>query len=312
MATNLAPTLPQTRATWRGRAYPYLLLSLASLFWAGNWIVGRAVRDAMPPLALNFWRWAVAALLLAPVALPRLAGKGAVLRRHAGLLFLLGFTGVALFQALIYTGLRYTPAVNGVLMNSASPLFILLVAWRLDGERVTPRQLLGVALSFLGILVIMNRGDLAALRDFRFNPGDLVVLAAMPVWGLYSVLVRRRPAELDALALVFLIAVIGVALLAPFYALEGMLFPTPRLAWGPIGAVLYIACFASIGAFFCWNRGVELVGPSRAGFTIHLLPAFGTLLAVATLGERVHLFHLVGIATILAGVWLAASARAAR
>jgi drug/metabolite transporter (DMT)-like permease len=275
-------------------------------------VVGRAVRDVMPPLALNFWRWAIAALLLAPLALPRLVGKGAVLRRHALLLLLLGLTGMALFQALIYTGLRYTASVNGVLMNSASPLFIILVAWLVDGERVTPRQLLGVALSFFGILVIMNRGDLASLRQFRFNPGDVVVLSAMPVWGIYSVLVRRRPAGIDPLVLVFILAMIGTLLLAPFYALESRFFAVPRLAWSSVGAVLYISCFASIAAYLCWNRGVELVGPNRAGFTIHLLPAFGTVLAVLTLGESVHLFHLVGIATILAGVWLATSARAAR
>ena len=306
---NFAPSLPQARTRWRQSLYPYLLLALASLLWAGNWIVGRAVRDAMPPLALTFWRWAVAALLLAPVALPRLAGKGAVLRRHWRLLFLLGLSGVALFQAFVYTGLRYTTSVNGVLMNSAAPLFIILVARLLDGTRVTARQLLGIALSFLGILLIMNRGDLANLQRFSFNPGDIIILLGMPAWGVYCVLVRRRPAELDSLALIFVIASIGAAILAPFYALESVFFATPRLGWGSAGGVLYIAGFASIAAYLCWNRGVELVGPNRAGFTIPLLPAFGTALAMITLGEAVHLYHLLGIATIFAGVWLAISAR---
>jgi drug/metabolite transporter (DMT)-like permease len=306
---NFAPSLPQARARWRQSLYPYLLLSLASFLWAGNWIVGRAVRDAMPPLALTFWRWAVAALLLAPVALPQLAGKGALLRRHWRLLFLLGLSGVALFQAFVYTGLRYTTSVNGVLMNSVAPLAIILVARLLDGTRVTPRQLLGIALSFLGILLIMNRGDLANLQRFSFNPGDVIILLGMPAWGVYSVLVRRRPAELDGLALIFVIAAIGAAILAPFYALESIVFAAPHLDWSSAGAVLYIACFASIGAYLCWNRGVELVGPNRAGFTIPLLPAFGTALAMITLGEAVHLYHLVGIATIFAGVWLATSAR---
>ncbi len=296
----------------RAALYPYLLLTLASLFWAGNWIVGRAVRDSMPPVALTFWRWGVAALLLAPTALPRLAGKGAVLRRHWRVLFLLGLSGVALFQALVYAGLRYTTSVNGVLMNSAAPLFIILVAWIVDGERVTPRQLAGVALSFLGILVIMNRGEFASLRHFSFNPGDLVVLLAMPIWGIYSVLLRRRPPDLDSLALVFVIALIGLGVLAPFYALESWLFAAPLIGWKAAGSVLYIACFASIGAYLCWNRAVELIGANRAGFTIHLLPAFGTALAVLLLGETVHLFHLVGIATILIGVSLATSARGAR
>jgi drug/metabolite transporter (DMT)-like permease len=304
-----SPLSQSRRARWRQSAYPYFLLALASLFWAGNWVTGRAVRGDMPPVALTFWRWAVAALLLAPIALPRLRGQAALLLRHWRVLFLLAFTGVALFQALIYTGLRYTTSVNGVLMNSASPLFIMLVAWLSDRERVTARQLFGIVISFLGILIIMNRGDLASLRHFSFNPGDVVVLLGMPTWGLYSVLVRRRPVELDPLALVFVIAAIGIAVLAPFYALESAFFARPRLTWASIGTVAYIACFASIGAYLCWNRGVELVGPNKAGFTIHLLPAFGTVLAVLALGEEVHLFHAIGIATILFGVWRATSAR---
>ncbi|HUH84909.1 MAG TPA: DMT family transporter [Stellaceae bacterium] len=284
-------------------------MATASLLWAGNWIVGRAVRDTIPPVALTFWRWSIAALLLAPLALPRLRGKGAVLRHHWRVLFLLGLTGVALFQGLIYTGLRFTTSVNGVLMNSAAPLFILLVAWLLDRERVTPRQMAGMALSFLGILVIMNGGDIATLAHFRFNPGDLIILLAMPTWGLYSVLVRRRPNELDPPSLIFVIALIGVMVLAPAYAAESFFLAAPHLTLSAVAAVLYVACFASIGAYLCWNRGVELVGPNNAGFTIHLLPAFGSVLAVVALHEEVHVFHAVGIATILFGVWLATSAR---
>ncbi len=309
---TVARRFPTARhAGWRTQLYPYLLLSLAALFWAGNWVVGRDIRDAMPPVALTFWRWAIAALLLAPVALPRLRGSGALLRRHWRVLLLLGFTGVALFQALIYTGLRYTTSVNGVLMNSASPLFIMLVAWLVDRERATQRQLLGVAVSFAGILVILNHGDFSTLR-LRFNPGDLVVLVAMPVWGVYSVLLRRAPQTLDSATLIFVIAAIGALLLAPLYALETWFFAAPALSWRSAAVVLYVAVFASIAAYLCWNRGVALVGANRAGFTIHLLPAFGTALAVATLGEEVRLFHAIGIATILCGVWLSDSARLAR
>jgi drug/metabolite transporter (DMT)-like permease len=302
------PTIPRRQAIPVARLYPYFLLALASFFWAGNWIVGRAVRDAMPPIALNFWRWTIAAMLLAPIALPRLAGAHHLLRRHWPLLFLLGLTGVALFQALVYTGLRFTTSVNGVMMNSAAPLFIMLTAWLFDGERVNLRQLAGVAVSFLGILTIMNRGDLASLRQFSFNPGDLVVFLAIPVWGIYCVLLRRAPA-MDGLALVFVVALMGIAVLAPAYALESAFFATPHVSWRAAGAVLYLACFASIGAYLCWNRGVALIGPNKAGFTMHLLPAFGTTLAVIFLGESVQFFHAIGIATILCGVWLATSAR---
>ena len=305
-----ASPLPEDRhAARRSTVLPYLLLTLCSLIWAGNWVVGRAVRDSLPPAALAFWRWSIAAAVLAPVVLPRLKGQGDVLLRHWKVLALLGGTGISLFQFLIYTGLRYTNAVNAMLMNSAMPLFMVLVAWLIDGHKVTPRQVAGMIVSFCGILVIMNRGDWSTLRDFSFNPGDLVILAGMPVWGVYSVVLRRRPAELDALSLVFVLSVIGALFLAPAYALESLLLPSALLSWGAVGAVLYVALFASIAAYLCWNRGVDMIGPNRAGFTQHLIPAFGTALAVVFLGEEVHLFHAVGIATILLGVWLASTAR---
>jgi drug/metabolite transporter (DMT)-like permease len=305
-----ASPLPEDRhAARRSTLLPYLLLTLCSLIWAGNWVVGRAVRDTVPPAALAFWRWSIAALILAPIVLPRLRGQGHILLRHWKVLALLGGTGISLFQFLIYTGLRYTNAVNAMLMNSAMPLFMMLVAWLIDRHKVMPRQVAGMVVSFFGILVVMNRGDWSTLRDFSFNPGDLVILAGMPVWGVYSVVLRRRPAELDALSLVFVLSVIGALFLAPAYALESLFLPSALLSWSAVGAVLYVALFASIAAYLCWNRGVDMIGPNRAGFTQHLIPAFGTALAVVFLGEQVHLFHAVGIATILLGVWLASSAR---
>ena len=307
-----ASPLPEDRhAARRSAVLPYLLLTLCSLIWAGNWVVGRAVRDSLPPAALAFWRWSIAALILAPFVLPRLKGHGHILLRHWKVLVLLGGTGISLFQFLIYTGLRYTNAVNAMLMNSAMPLFMVLVAWLIDGHKVTPRQVAGMIVSFCGILVIMNRGDWSTLRDFSFNPGDLVILAGMPVWGIYSVVLRRRPAELDALSLVFVLSVIGALFLAPAYALERLFVQSALLSWAAVGAVLYVALFASIAAYLCWNRGVDMIGPNRAGFTQHLIPAFGTALAVVFLGEEVHLFHAIGIATILLGVWLASTSRRA-
>ena len=303
-----APPLPHDRhATARPTVLAYVLLTLCSLIWAGNWVVGRAIRDTVPPAALAFWRWSLAALILAPIVLPRLKGQGRVLLRHWKVLLLLGGTGISLFQFLIYTGLRYTNAVNAMLMNSALPLAMVLVVWLIDRQKVTARQVAGMLVSFCGILVIMNRGDWSTLRDFDFNPGDLVILAGLPVWGVYSVMLRRRPRELDGLSFVFVLSVIGAAFLAPAYAIESRLLPPAQLTWSAVGAVLYVSLFASIAAYLCWNRGVDMIGPNRAGFTQHLIPAFGTALAVIFLGEEVHLFHAAGIATILLGVWLASA-----
>lgn len=216
-----APTLSEARrARWRQAVYPYLLLALCQLIWAGNWIIGRAVREAMPPIALTFWRWSIAALCLAPFALPRLRGLGPAIRQRWRVLIILGLTGAGFFQAMVYIGLRYTEAVNATMMNSASPLFIILMASLMRVERVTARQLVGMAVSFCGILVILNRGDLGHLRDFRFNPGDFLVLLAMPGWGLYCVLLPRRPVGLNGATFVFAVSSIGALALAPFYAYE--------------------------------------------------------------------------------------------
>ena len=294
------------------RRTAFLLLALASLFWAGNWVLGRALRDDFEPAALNFWRWLVAALALAPFAVPRLREHLGAIRRSAGLLLALSFFGVALFQCLIYEGLKTTTAVNAVLINSSFPAFMLLCSWAIDRERGTRRQIVGMLISLAGILVIMARGDPASLVRLEFHTGDALILLAMPVWGVYSVLLKRRPRELDGVAFLFVISLAGTVLILPAFALEAWHSP-PR--WpGPQGvaAVLYVGLGASVAAFICWNRGVAVVGANAAGFTLHLLPAFGTLLAMLFLRESFHLFHAAGIATILAGVVVATRATPAR
>ncbi len=295
-------TAPASRRT------AFLLLALATLFWAGNWVLGRALRDVFEPVALNFWRWLIAVLALAPFAVPRLREHMGAIRRSAGLLLALSFFGVALFQWMIYEGLKTTTAVNAVLINSSFPAFMLLCSWAIERERGTRRQIVGMLISLAGILVIMARGDPASLVRLEFHLGDALILLAMPVWGVYSVLLKRRPPELDGIAFLFVISLVGTVLILPAFALEAWHSP-PR--WpGPQGvaAALYVGLGASVAAFICWNRGVAVVGANAAGFTLHLLPAFGTLLALVFLGESFHLFHAAGIATILAGVAVATGA----
>jgi len=299
---NFAPT----------RAFALLLLALACFFWAGNWIAGRVLRDAFDPVTLNFLRWAGAAAVLAPFAWREVYAARAAIRRSAWVLALLGLTGVALFNTLIYVGLRTTTAVNGVLLGSSAPLFILLCSWAIERERATPRQSVGMLISVAGILIILSHGDVHSLLSLDIHPGDGWILLAMLVWGLYSVLLRRRPPELGGTALLFLITLIGITMLAPFvvwHALEAPpRWPTPAQGAG----VLYLALFASLGAYICWNRGVAIVGANTAGFTLHLVPAFGTGLAIIFLGEGFHGFHAAGIASILMGVIVATRPRSGR
>lgn len=287
------------------RLSAFLLLALANLLWSGNWIAGRALRDAFDPVTLNISRWVIAVLVLAPFAVPALRGKGALIRRNAGVLLLLSLTGIALFHSLVYLGLRSTTAVNAVLINSSIPLFILICSWVMERERASLRQLSGMLVSLAGILVILLRGRPEALLELELQAGDAWILLAMPVWGIYSVLLKRRPPELGGVAFLFVIALAAVLMLAPLAALVAIQAP-PKIP-APVEAlgVLYIGLAASVLAYICWNRGVEAVGANAAGLTVHLLPAFGSVLAILFLGETFAGFHAAGIATILAGVVLA-------
>jgi len=162
-------------------------------------------------------------------------------------------------------------------------------------------------ISMAGLLIVLSRGDPTQLLGLRFSVGDLAILAVMPLWAFYTVMLRRRPLEIDNLSLIFLLGIFGTAALAPAYLFESLYIQAPPLIWSTFAAPLYTGCFASAAAYWCWNRGAELVGSNRAGFTTYLMPAFTTVLAVLLLDEEVHFFHVVGIVTILFGVWLSTS-----
>jgi drug/metabolite transporter (DMT)-like permease len=291
------------------RASAFAFLALANLFWAGNWVLGRALRDAVDPISLNFYRWVISIVVLAPFALPGLAAKGAVIRKHIGMLAFLALIGVSIFQSLVYLGLRSTTAVNAVLINCAAPLFILLAAWIVENQRATLREVAGILVSVTGILVILSRGELAVLRELEFHAGDAWIVLAIGIWGLYSVLLKRRPAELGGLHFLFVLASLGVPFLAPAFAWQAWQSPPRMPTASEALAILYVGLAASVGAFLLWNRGIAVVGANAAGFTLYLLPMFGTLLAIAFLGETFGAFHAVGIAAILAGVFLATRTR---
>jgi drug/metabolite transporter (DMT)-like permease len=287
------------------RSSAFAFLALANLFWAGNWVLGRALRDAVDPISLNFYRWVISIVVLAPFALPGLAAKRGVIRKHIGILAFLALIGVSIFQSLVYLGLKSTTAVNAVLINCAAPLFILAAAWVLERQRATLREFAGILVSVGGILVILSRGDLAVLRQLEFHTGDAWILLAIAIWGVYSVLLKRRPAELGGVHFLFVLSVLGVLFLAPAFAWQVWQSP-PRMPTMAEGiAILYVGLAASVGAFLFWNRGIAVVGPSAAGFTLYLLPTFATVLAIAFLGETFGAFHAVGIVTIIAGIILA-------
>ena len=283
---------------------PYLLLAFPPLFWAGNVIVGRAVRGEIPPLSVNWWRWMVAAAILLLFLHRGLWRQRAVLLRHWKLILLLSATGILAFHSAVYIGLNDTTAMNAALIIALGPVLIVPLAWLLLGERPTALQGLGVLLSCLGVVAVIARADLAALTALTFNRGDLWLLFASACWGTYSVLLKLKPAELDVLVMLVAIMLLGALLTTPFYLWDVARGLTVPLTAESVAAVGYVSIFAAVFAYIAWNRGVNLVGPSKAGLYLHLIPVYAAVLAALFLGERVEAYHLAGVAFILAGIVL--------
>jgi drug/metabolite transporter (DMT)-like permease len=297
---------------WLRSPSPYLLLALTALFWAANWVVGRAMRNDIPPVAMGFWRWTLALALMLPFTAGELKRKWSVVRTNWLTLTLLGCLGAVAFNTLIYVGLQYTAATNGVLFNSISPILIILLSWLISRERLSGLQACGVALSLCGVAAIIGRGDIALLAAFHFNPGDLWLITAMLLWALYTIVLRRRPAELSALAFLSAMLLLSLPFLLPFYLWElgdrGGFALTPAT----IAALAYYCTIPSIVAYLFWNRGVAQVGANKAGLFVHLMPLFGALLSVIFLGERLYAYHYAGALLIFGGIWLTTRKTAAR
>jgi len=283
---------------------PYLLLTLTALFWAANWVIGRAMRNDMPPIAMGFWRWSIALLILLPVAAPELRRKWNIVRSNWLTLTLLGLLGAVAFNTLIYVGLQYTEATNGVLFNSVSPIIIILLSWLVTRQRISALQACGVLLSLAGVLAIVARGDLASLAAFHFNRGDVWLIIAMFLWAVYTIVLRRRPPELSAVAFLSAMLALSLPLLLPFYLAEFFSRGGFALTPATIGALGYYGTVPSIAAYLFWNRGVAQVGANKAGLFVHLMPLFGAVLSVIFLGERLYAYHYAGAAMIFGGIYL--------
>lgn len=283
------------------------LLGATTLFWGGNFVLGRAVSADIPPIALAWWRWILAGAIILPFAARGLWQSRADIRQHWRYLLAVSVLSVTCFNTFVYLGLQTLPASNAVLVLSSAPVMILAFSWLLFREPVTARQGLGMVLSLGGVLVIIAQGrpdQLGAVVDG--GAGNLWILVAVASWSLYSVLLRRRPAGFNGTVFFALTVVLGWLMLTPAFiwehAVQGRVLVFNSTALLSIG---YVGIFASVLAFLFWNRGVELLGPNRAGYFIHLIPVWALLLATLLLGERLLAFHWVGMVLIFSGIALA-------
>ncbi len=284
---------------------PLLLLPLPPLFWAGNLVLGRALAQSFPPVSLAVGRWLIALGVLLPFVAGRAWREREAVWSAGPLILACGAFGVAGYNALGYLALHTAPAASVAFLNSTLPLMVPLAAWLLGVERVGRLTLAGIVISFAGVAWIVARGDLASLSGIRLASGEPLVLLAVANYAIYSVLVRRKPRDLDPLVFLAATMVTGLAVLAPFWIAELWSGASIPLDATSLGAVAYIGIFASLIAFVIWNRCVAVLGPSVTGASFHLVAGFTALLAFLLLGEPVHLFHVVGAVLILIGFGLA-------
>ena len=284
---------------------PYTLLTLTSLFWAGNGIAGRlAATGGIDPLGLTFWRWVGALLVLIPFALPHLIAERTLVIKHWRWLTVFGALGVTGFTLVYYTALSLSTAINVTLVAATIPAAIVGLSWLLFRETISWRALVGMVIAFVGVIAIIARGDVGVLIRLEFNLGDIIALGAVLTWALYSVLLRYRPRDLHPLSFLIGLVIPGVALNLTILAIapESVAF-TP--SWRNLAVVGYAALFPSVVAYVFFNAGVKAIGANMAGQFGYLVPLFAAVLAVVILGERFELHHLIGMIVIFIGLYLA-------
>jgi drug/metabolite transporter (DMT)-like permease len=289
---------------------PYLLLSITALCWAGNAVVGRLAAGHIPPVTLSFLRWSFAFLLILPFAWKHLERDWHLIRAKLGTMMTLSITGIGAFTTLQYWALEHTQALNTLLLQSTGPLVVAVWSLILLGVRLTLAQVLGVLLSLSGAVIIVLRGDLAAVADIRLNKGDLIFVVAMVIFGLYSVLTVKRPL-IHGLSFVAFTFGCGAACLIPLWIWELFARPVMMLDPGNILSLFYVAVFPSTIAYLCFNRGVQLIGANRTAPFFHVVPVFGSVMAFVFLGEHPQPFHFMGFALVLTGVFVASRKQAA-
>ena len=306
-----AATLAKRGAARRNRVWtaPYLLLSLAVLAWAGNWVMARGLRFDAPPVAMAFWRWLLAAVILLPVAYPHLRAHWREVLGSWKVLCLLGVLTTAANHVPIHIGLRETTATNGALLYASSPIMIVGISWLFFRQGLGFSGIAGALISLIGVVVIVTRGDYAVLQSLNLNPGDAWVLLGTLGWAAYTAFLRQRPGFLHPLEFLFVISVVGVVAMVPLYAWElaSGLHMTVNAA--SLCGIAYMGLFSTVAAYVFWNRAVREVGPARAGPFMYLMPVFTPLLAFIFLGESLHVYHVVGIALIFVGIYMTERSR---
>ncbi len=281
----------------------YIFLVLCTLFWAGNFIVGKvASLFEIPPFSLNFYRWLIAFIILFPFTYTKINENFHEIKKKIIPLSIMGFTSITIFNSVVYYSLNFTQVLNGVLMISTIPVLIIFFSSCFTNEKIKINQILGVITSLIGVLIIITKFQLNTLLSLNLNKGDLWILVAMISWATYSIMVKEKKINLDPIALLQTLIFIGLIFLIPFYLYELHNAQYLKLNIPVLLTVGYVVIFAGIGAYIFWIGAIKIIGPSRSGVFLHLMPVFSSLMAIFLLGERLANFHIFGALFILTGI----------
>ena len=283
----------------------YIFLTLATLFWSGNFIVGKAASIfEIPPFTLNFYRWTFAWLILAPFTLKEIFRKKNYILENIKLILILGITSITIFNSIVYYSLNFTQVISGVLMISTIPVMIIFFCWVFRIEKTNFYQILGVFFSLLGVIIIITKAELDKLLNLNFNKGDLWMVVAMFSWAMYSALLKKKKFELSQISLLQTIISAGLILLLPAYLVEMALGYRVNIHLPFILTLSYVVIFPGLASFIFWIKGISLIGSNRSGIFLHLMPIFSTVLAMLIFKEKFMVFHLIGALFIITGIVL--------
>ena len=283
----------------------YVFLILATLFWSGNFIVGKAATlFEIPPFTLNFYRWTFAWLILAPFTLQEIIQKKKQILQDIKLIFILGITSITIFNSIVYYSLNFTQVISGVLMISTIPVMIIFFSSIFKIEKTNIFQILGVIFSLLGVTIIVTQADLDILLNLNFNKGDLWMVVAMFSWAIYSALLRKKKFELSQTSLLEVIISAGLIFLLPAYIIEMALGYRLNIDLPFALTLTYVVLFPGLASFICWIKGIAIIGSNRSGIFLHLMPIFSTVLAILIFEEKFMNFHLFGALFIIGGIFL--------
>ncbi len=281
------------------------LLTSASFFWSGNFFAGKiAYLSDLTPFKLGFFRWLLAMLILLPFTYSEIVRNYYYYKKNIVLMTLLGFLAVTVFNSLTYISLQTTLIINSTLMASIAPVLMIGFSWLIFKTKTTSLQFAGIFLSLLGAFSIILKGNINNLFNLYFTSGDVWMFTAVVSWCLYSVLLKKIDNSISQLASLEVMVILGLVFIFPLYIIENYntsFLPTQKIDYL---IIVYVAIFASIIAFFSWNKGVSIIGPNRSSLFLHLIPIFSSIWAVSFLDEKFSFFHFIGIIFILTGIIL--------